>query len=300
MRPSRLIPVLLASLLSACAPSAPDQASEDATSAEDELASSVSAQLGPLKLTVQSEAGFEERGGKRVLVIRGSANRNLTQVFSFVPDDAFAQASLLTQRKFEIVFTEGYEINTLLSGLPILLSVQTATGTPQSFVARIRIATELARFSGSSKVFLHEDIDPIFVRDEQNNLRYRGVASVTGGASDLTVGSTAGPSAAVTRVDAGTFTFDFKFDDLRQVADETSDRIIATAATSTGARTKKAAVEAVVTSVDLTTDDPYVVWAADCEPEVLSCLDALPRDQYDLSQCGSYRQVNKCIRELTP
>ena len=278
-----------------CAPDVEDPTHESASTEESELASSISETLGPLKLTLQSRAQFEERDGRRVLVIAGSANRNLENVFSFVPDDGFGQASLVTQRKFELVLAEPYEINTILSGLPILMSVQTATGTPNSFVAQIQIASSFGHFTGSSKIFVKAPIRPVFVKDQANNLRYRGEAKVTGGAVGLSVFTDDGGDPSVRRIDADEFDFDWTFDAWRLAADPASEPVYFVADRATGVDLqKKAKIDVLVTSLAITTDDPYEVWHEDCDMDVWHCFHDAPADQVDFGECGSYREVKRC------
>lgn len=285
----------LSTLLLACGPEAEDPALESADEEESELASTVSETLGPLKLTVQSRARFEERDGSSVLVIAGSANRNLENVFSFVPDDGFGQASLVTQRKFELVLAEGYEINTILSGLPILMSVQTSTGTPNSFVAQIQIAPSFGHFTGSTKIFVKAPIRPVFVKDQANNLRYRGDAKVTGGALGLVVSTDNGGDPSVRTIDSDEFDFDWTFDAWRLAADPGDQPVRFVADRATGADlVKKAKIDVLVSGLAITTDDPYEVWHEDCDMDVWHCFHDAPADQVDFGECGSYREVKRC------
>lgn len=61
---------------------------------------------------------------------------------------------------------------------------------------------------------------------------------------------------------------------------------------------KKAGIDIFVSDLAITTDDPYEVWPATCDADVLSCLQGLPTDQYDLSECGRYRDVQKWIWQI--
>ncbi len=279
-----------------CAPVAGDVPNETASESDESLANTLQKTLGPLKLTLQSRVLFEERDGKRVLVIKGSANRNLDNVFSFVPDDGFGQASLVTQRKFELVLTEGYEINTLLSGMPILMSVQTSTGSPNSFVAQISIAPSFANFQGSSQVFVKTAIEPTFIRSDVDNLRYRGGAKITGGAIGLSVATVDGSDPVVSQIDSDEFGFDWVFDTFRLAADPASDKVQFVADRATGADLNKTAtIDIRVNGLDITTADPYEVWHKDCDADVWQCIQDTPAPQSDLGHCGTYRDVLRCV-----
>src|SRR5262245_8414205 len=57
-----------------------------------------SAALGDLTVTLDEGSRWEVRDGRRLLVLRGTSNRDLDGVFSFVPDDPFGRAELLRAR----------------------------------------------------------------------------------------------------------------------------------------------------------------------------------------------------------
>lgn len=282
---------------SACAPGQGDVIVESSTS--DVEASGLSAQAGSLRVTLQNVARFEQRNGERVLVVTGSANRNLEGVFSFVPDDAFGEASLVTKRKFELVLRDGHEINSLLSGMPILLRVTAATGSTPFVFARIALAPRFARFQGSSALHIDAKIAPVFVRDEVDSLRYRGLVSATSAIDTLSVSTDDDVDPDVSRVDGDTFRFDWPYARFVVTADPHTDPVYFTASMTSGAsRSKRAHVDIAVTSLDITTADPYETWPSDasCEEAIYGCIRG--KDQVgdpDLGECGSYRDVSRCV-----
>ncbi len=63
---------------------------------------------------------------------------------------------------------------------------------------------------------------------------------------------------------------------------------------ASGVLTKKAELEARVLRVSMTTKDPSVAWPEKpCEADVLACVKATAGT--DLGECGSYREVSRCI-----
>ena len=245
----------LASLsLFGCAPSTPDLGSEDASD-ETSALGSLSAQAGAIRVTLQGPVRFEERDGQRVLVIKGSANRNLTGVFSFVPDDAFGSAALTTSRKFEIVLRDGHEQNSVLSGMPLLVRVDTATSG--SATARITLGAQFTRFQGSKSITVAKQIRPVFVIDPVDYLRYRGEVSTTFAATEMSVFTDDDSDPEVVRVDADTFRFDWQFPSFALAADPHTDAVFFHAQGQNIERSKEADIDVFVKDLQLTTSDPY-------------------------------------------
>src|SRR5699024_6997944 len=65
-------------------------------------------------------------------------------------------------------------------GLPLFVNVFTNTGTPRSYTARIVVAPRFFDFRGSSGIWIDEAVTPRYVVQPNNNLLYRGHASVSG------------------------------------------------------------------------------------------------------------------------
>jgi hypothetical protein len=284
----------LASLsLFGCAPSTPDLGSEDASD-ETSALGSLSAQAGAIRVTLQGPVRFEERDGQRVLVIKGSANRNLTGVFSFVPDDAFGSAALTTSRKFEIVLRDGHEQNSVLSGMPLLVRVDTATSG--SATARITLGAQFTRFQGSKSITVAKQIRPVFVIDPVDYLRYRGEVSTTFAATEMSVFTDDDSDPEVVRVDADTFRFDWQFPSFALAADPHTDAVFFHAQGQNIERSKEADIDVFVKDLQLTTSDPYEAFPTfGCEESIYWCiLGAKQSGATDLGDCGTYRDVARC------
>jgi hypothetical protein len=278
-----------------CAPTTPDLGSEEALEETSEL-SSVSAQAGGIKVTMQGPARFEDRGGERVLVIKGSANRNLSGVFSFVPDDAFGEASLTTSRKFEIVLRDGHEQNSVLSGMPLLVRLDTVTSG--SATARLTLAAQFARFKGSKSVVVSKPIRPVFVNEAGDNLRYRGEVSTTFAATDMSIFTDDDSDPVVTRVDGETFRFDWQFPSFALAADPHTDAVFFQATGSGGVeRSKEADIDVFVNGLNLTTSDPYEAFPTPgCEESIYWCVQGTKQTgSSDFGDCGNYRDVSRCF-----
>ncbi len=69
--------------------------------------------------------------GEPHAIVKGRASRNLDSAFSFVPDDAFGEAALVGARRFEVTLRAGHEINSIASGLPLLVTLS-APSNPQT------------------------------------------------------------------------------------------------------------------------------------------------------------------------
>ncbi|HSN99836.1 MAG TPA: hypothetical protein VLS89_16180, partial [Candidatus Nanopelagicales bacterium] len=116
---------LLAVLVPACADQSTDLPEETGAASDAATATRIYATEGTLDLSFETLGTFEQRDGVRALILRATANRYLKSVFSFVPDDAFGQANIISERRLEVVIHEGHELNTLMSGLPLFVSVET-------------------------------------------------------------------------------------------------------------------------------------------------------------------------------
>src|SRR5688572_5565805 len=79
-----------------------DALSSDSAVADADASGRVSLRACVLTLTFEGPARFVTRGSERTLVLSGRSSRNLKDVRSFVPDDAFGETSLTSPRTFEI------------------------------------------------------------------------------------------------------------------------------------------------------------------------------------------------------
>ncbi|HVK66747.1 MAG TPA: hypothetical protein VM694_19820 [Polyangium sp.] len=288
------IGLLAALAVPACAAQDSTLPEETAEAASAAAATRIYASEGDLDFSFETLGTFEERDGVRALIFRGTANRYLKNVFSFVPDDAFGQANIISERRLEVVIHEGHELNTLLSGLPLFVSINTFTGTPNQYTARVEIAARFYDFLGASDLWIDEVVQPFYSVNGIDNVVYRGGVDVLG--NPLTVTAPDG-APSVFPVDANSYRLDWSYANLHDAIDPHTQQISFSATRSNGTLAKKTArLVARVTGLALTSGDPYNVWPTPpCEPAVYACYHNQPAGTTDFAACGTYRQVQRCV-----
>ncbi|HVJ92679.1 MAG TPA: hypothetical protein VM580_22920, partial [Labilithrix sp.] len=205
-------------------------------------------------MSLASAPRVEMRGGVLAVIVRGTTNQNIDDVFSWVPDDAFGEAKRLSSRSFEVVFRGLSDVNTVLSGLPVNVRMTTAAGAKQ-FTAQVRLAPVYRKFSGDSEIYVEAPIEPVFAGTPDHPLRYRSTFTTRWPASDATVFSASGGTVPPTRRSSLEWSFDRTFDALAAELDP-NDRTIFEARLTGKKRQKRAAVEVKVDGLILTADDP--------------------------------------------
>ncbi len=271
----------------------------EATSAEDaQLTASaastggeVRVRVGELTVWVKPLVKPAYVAGELVATIEGRASRDLADVFSFVPDDAFGNATLTGKRTFSIALRGGSELNSILSGLPLFVRLESGGRT---WFASIDLGARFARFAGDSGLFVESAIRPVYFEDGVSNLRYRGRASAPG-ATSLTASTDDDSDGDVLARGAGKFDIDWDYNRFQLVFDYPEFPVFFSAFGGPKELHKTAGVDLVVGKVGLTTQDPYEVWpTTSCSKSVRACLQKLPAGTKDLGACGTYRQVARC------
>ena len=255
----RLVPrvLILPLLVCACADSVLDEsgAADTAEAGEDgkfDSTGELRVRIDGMTLWVDTFARVEGEGDERVYVIDGRASRNLASVHSWVPDDAFGQAEVVSARSFEVRLTSGHEQNTLLSGMPIFVDLTSTTGEPAH--AAIWLSPRATRFAGSYKLYVHTAIEPVWSGGE---LSYRGQVTVPAGwQTSATVAGSSAP--AVFSLDARHAGIDYTFD-------QVSRAMVGTPITITAGDGDEVVQKAVGLSpravrIGLTRRDPREVW----------------------------------------
>ncbi|MFP2904197.1 hypothetical protein ACLESD_03800 [Pyxidicoccus sp. 3LFB2] len=277
--------------LTACNNTPADMPEETGVATSEAVTDRLYATVGDNELSFETLGTFEVRNGVRSLIIRATANRYLSHVYSFVPDDIFGTASVISERRFEIALAEGHELNTVLSGLPLFVSVNTFTGTPRSYTARIVIAPRFFDFRGSSGIWIQEEVNPVYVVQSTTNLLYRGRAGVN---SDwLTVTAPDGIPSVYGRPN---YRLDWGYPGIYQAIDPHTVPLTFSAGYDNGVEMQKTArLVARVTEFAVTDGDAYDVWPTPpCDPAVYTCYHSAPTGTRDFSHCGTYRQVQRC------
>ncbi len=242
----------------------------------------------------------ETRRGKEAWVLHGRTSKNLTDVHTWIFDDAFGTAKVLSPRTFEVVVSGGQEINSMLSGLRLFVAFD-AAGEKQSITAAVTLAATFSSPESPSRLWVNETVRPIWV----DGLRYRGrvrgddLAKITATTAD-------GTRLAVNRRAGSTTTWDvdMSFSRLHAAAAGPGGEVLFEAESLTGrAYAKRATLSVVVADLGLTRLPAEDVWGADglCDPGVQVCLHGLSLTEKDTESCGNYRDVTPCnIRAALP
>jgi hypothetical protein len=246
-----------------------------------DTAADLRSRAGNTSVWMESAGVASREGDAWVLRMRGRTSRNLAGAFSFVPDDAFAEARVVGPRSFELVVRAGHELNSLLSGLPLLVRLDTTDGA--SLTARVTLGLRWSSFRGSSAVRLDERVRPIAVRGG-DRLAYRSDVHAT--STTLTV---QGTSATVVQSGARDFTADLDYARVEQLLTART-RVTFQARPGTS---KSALLEVFPALLDTTLLDPYDAWPAEaCTPELYTCANDVTSE---LASCGTYREVQRCL-----
>jgi len=248
-----------------------------------------------ITLWVDANALVEHRQGQRAVVIRGRTSKNIEEVFSWVPDDAFGEALTVSARKFEVVLFGDHEINTLLSGLPINVDINTTSGSIRNYHARITVAPRFARFGGDNGLWIDSAIRPIFMRNAEPSLRYRSRVHTHDAADALDISTVDNADPSVRRDDDTTWSFDWAYAQFAQAFDPSTDLMTFTAELPEDSIEKHAGIDLRVVGLEITTQDPGTAWPSpSCDPDIYACIAAAPATQSDLGECGDYRPVQRC------
>jgi hypothetical protein len=290
--------MMLLSLLLACgvqAPLAPVvSATETArTVAGVRIGDAYVATLSGLELRV--DAAAVTRPGPQ-LIARARTNRDLSSVFSFVPDDAFGSATLRGARRFDVGGGAGSELASLLSGAPLLVDIETASGRPAGVTGWVTFGPRVTSTTTTPDLRV-TGVRPIRLRGATAPVRYR--VEITSSRAFESVGLSAPAGVALTARSTRAWTLDLDHAAWMGLSQAPA------ALTFDGAETLLVSGGARVVGAGLTDADPYVTVYRDCDPAVLACLDATTG--VDTSACGSAFEVSRCevadtcaVRGTTP
>lgn len=238
-----------------------------------------------------------DASGQPIAVIEGRTSRNLAGVSSWVPDDAFGSARQRTLRTFEIELRGGHEINTLLSGLPIFVAFDTATGAITHYDGMIVLAPRFAGFEGSTDIFIDAAIDPVWGGTPDDPLRYRGHLSTSAPADQVTAEAAEGAAPRIDPESELTWQLEWNYPLLERVATLATQPVRFTAEGAGIAASKSAAVELHAVQIGLTTADPRDVFPGPtCTDEARACVHE-NGPEGDPGDCGLYREVQACLFE---
>lgn len=295
MRFLRLLPLSLpALLLLQCAPLESSESTNLGEVALDAKAdgATLTRKLANLGVTLDPYATlvtFDDGG--RGYRLTGKTSKNLDAVFAFVPDDAFAEARTTGKRTFAIDVRQGHELNTLLSGLPLFVTLDPASGS--TVTAAIWFTPRYLGFSGSSAIVIDSRIKPIW---SGGDVLYRGAAELKGSYTHLEASTDDDLTPHIVATSKRRFRIDLTYRELELAADPPNDPIFFHAFNADGASVhKQARIGVAVGRFELTSEDAYAAWPNDCRATTQSCIDtSLAAGTLDLETCGSYRQVLAC------
>jgi hypothetical protein len=254
-----------------------------------ELTRSLRAEGGGLTVWVKPVLTKRVVGSQVKWVLEGSTSRDLEGAFSFVPDDAFGEAMVTGARSFEVALADGHELNSILSGLRLLVNLSPRDAS-RPITAGIDLQPRFTSMRGSTRVMLSPpELRPVYAR---GGLSYRGQVRVASGTLTAVTGVDGVALPTQAAVGAGESSIDFTYEAL---ARSLGGVVQATARSVDGqTRVKTATLSVTTKSVQLTTADPYEVWTTTCPTEVRACLNATPAGATDFGACGSYREVSRC------
>ncbi|MDQ3369166.1 MAG: hypothetical protein M3680_27385 [Myxococcota bacterium] len=225
-------------------------------------------------------------GGEPHAIIKGRASRNLDTAFAFVPDDAFGEAAIVSARSFEVTLRGGHEINSIFSGLPLLVSLGAPSDPQTHYTVQLAVRPAFSKFAGTAPLFVSATTRPIFIgRAEADPLRY--ATRVKG--STTTPFTVLGAGAPTLVPAADGFDVHMSYSDL--------EAAWLGGGTVTfqlpGGAQKRAVLGARLSGLALTTQDPYEVWPpVTCRAETYACT--LEHQGVELATCGDYREVSHC------
>lgn len=274
-----------------------DESSDDVEAQTDaELTKLVRATGGGLTVTFKPVLVSRVENNQKKWVMEGTASRDLSEAFSFVPDDAFGEARLTGARTFEVALADGSELNSILSGLKLLVKL-TPAGSTKSVTAGVDLQPRFLSSKGSTRITVLPELNPVYAR---GGLTYRGRARAASGTlSAATTTDGAVINVALRTSGLGEYDVDFSYDNLSIALDVpgvNASTVDFTGASTTGqVRTKRAVLGVTVKALALTLDDPYQVWpSATCPTAVRTCLNATAVGATDFGDCGTYREVRAC------
>lgn len=240
-----------------------------------------------LELEARVEVGRDDQGV--FWRARGTASAPLRDARGWVPDDAFAQVELTGPRDLSIVLRDPSEKNTLLSGMPLFLSLVPVDGpaVEAALWLRPRLSMEPAR-AGEGRLRFYSAVKPIWLAGD---VSYRGRLGADPG---WTISIASNPAPEVGFLGGNLVRLDWRFDALRAALEASAATLRGRAVRGATVLERSAVIEVRVVRLGLTRRDPREVWPSACDERVRACLAALPPGQVDTEPCGSYRQVLAC------
>jgi hypothetical protein len=259
-----------------------DAASEKASQAPAELVASVdglAVQLAPVVTTETVDGATRWR-------VEGRSSVDLASVASWVPDDAYGEATLTGPRTFSIEFRDLSEQNTMASGLPLFVTMTEPSGAKAE--AAIWFRPRLSAATGSRLIRFAAVVRPVWLGGD---VVYRGRLATDPGWS-LSIFNR--PAPRQVPLGGGRLRLDWAFEPLAATLQQDLGIVRASARRGDLTVERSAALQIRAIRLGLTRLDPREVWPNLCKPAVCGCLAALPPTETDTERCGTYREVLAC------
>ena len=230
-----------------------------------------------------------------LFVLRGRTSRNLTDGRGFIFDDVYGDFAQKTARTFEMTWPVS-TARGLVDGVNqfIGLSFVHSSSRPDSLTARVIVRPRLAAFTGSSKIYLVAELQPIV---------YGG--TVVYRLHGRTYGANTGIRAVVDnidlpdvrRIDNERFAVDLQPQQAFELTAGGDIQIIADF--TTGGVDKRVTLGLAIKKLGMTSGDVETVWPpVSCTSSVRSCLQGLSDGALDLGGCGGAVEVNSCAGQV--
>src|SRR5436190_11274915 len=217
--------VCAAALVSACAGAGDVELSETEISPEldtkADAATEVSVRAGETTLWASKTVALREGPNGKEFVLRGRTSRTLTDGHGYIFDDVYGDFAKKSARVFELT----WPVNTarsLVDGVDqfIGMSFTHSSSRPDNLTARAIVRPRLTDFTGSTKIYLVAELQPLVVAGE---VVYRLTGRTYGANTGVrfVVGNV--DMATVTRQDAERFTVDLSPRFALQLIEDSAD-----------------------------------------------------------------------------
>jgi len=284
-----------------CAAPVDEDGPAEATATLDDKADRIDAALsttaGQLKVTIDPTLTITPVGQGYRYTVSGSTNRDLDSIMSFVPDDVFGEALLTGKRTFTVSLNDDSEINSVLSGIRLLVSFG-VHGSQTSYTAGLLFTPRFAPRPGASQITVDPSGGAIWYAGQ---LAYRGKLRFTVTPAQVNAWTDADLGPRILQPSPRVYNDDWSFAGIKSGA--TAGPVHFSIVDAAGkAYFRDADLRLVVKELALTTQDPYVRWPqATCAATVQRCLDRLPYGSADTASCGRYDQVRACrVTQILP
>ncbi len=290
---------VVAILVSACADAGDVDTHEAEVSPElgkDDAASEITVRAGETTLWVNKAVALREGPNGREFVLRGRTSRTLTDGRGFIFDDVYGDFTKKSPRVFELTWPLS-TARSLVDGVDqfIGMSFTHSSSRPDNLTARTVVRPRLGEFTGSSKIYLVAELQPVIVA---GTVMYRITGRTYGANTGIRLVVDNVDVGSVTRVDSQAFTIDLEPNvALAYIANGVDLQVIADF--TTGGVDKHGKLALSIKKLGMTAGDVEAVWPPGvCATTTKSCLEALPDSALDLGGCGEAVKVNACANQI--